>query len=217
MGLISILGDSISTYDGWSEPPHLVFYDAYHCRLAGLSSVKDTWWMRVIRHLGGQLGVNCSGAGTLITGVGPSAGCSERRTGCLDRNGVPDQILVSMGANDWAFGVPLGELDEPSGPRSFSGACHLMLHRLREHYPAADIVVATLPHAADPVEGPLFFNAESAGPTAPYNQILRAAAADTGCRIADLAAMDGAYSTIDGVHPDRNGMAQLSQWWLSCL
>ena len=72
--VFSILGDSISTFAGVSIPGHMVFYDTYTQRRAGLRTADDTWWMQVIAARGGRLGVNCSGAGTLICGLGAACG-----------------------------------------------------------------------------------------------------------------------------------------------
>ena len=214
--VFSILGDSISTFAGVSIPGHMVFYDAYTQRRAGLRTADDTWWMQVIAARSGRLGVNCSGAGTLICGLGAGAGCSEQRTGCLGQNGAPDWILVAMGANDWACGVPLGTAGTLD-VRTFFGACQQMLRRLRAACPTAQVVLATLPRGRDPEDGPMFFNAESTGPIEPYNEGIRAACALEGGRVADRAAACPTYSTLDGVHPDAAGMRQLAAGWLACL
>ena len=214
--VFSILGDSISTFSGISIPEHMVFYDAYTQRQAGLHAAGDTWWMRVITAHKDRLGVNCSGAGTLVCGLGPAAGCSEQRTGLLGQNGAPDWVLVAMGANDWAYGVPLGELDTLDA-RTFFGAYQLMLRRLKAAYPAARVVCATLLRGQDPADGPLFFNAEAAGPMEPYNEVIRATCGLEGCQVADLAATCPAYATLDGVHPNAAGMGQLAAGWLAYL
>ena len=48
---ISILGDSISTYEGWNPPRFTVFYKDAIKRIHGLEQVEDTWWYRVIKEL----------------------------------------------------------------------------------------------------------------------------------------------------------------------
>ena len=45
---ISILGDSISTFAGYT-PKDSVFYDSYVQWETGVKTVEDTWWMQVIR------------------------------------------------------------------------------------------------------------------------------------------------------------------------
>ena len=49
---ISILGDSISTFAGYT-PEEAVFYDSYVQWETGVKSVEDTWWMQVIKALDG--------------------------------------------------------------------------------------------------------------------------------------------------------------------
>ena len=56
---ISILGDSISTFAGYT-PEEAVFYDSYVQWETGVKSVEDTWWMQVIKALDGELGTNHS-------------------------------------------------------------------------------------------------------------------------------------------------------------
>ena len=59
----SVLGDSISTFDGYSEPDYAVFYDITHKLESGVLGPADTWWGRVIEHFGGELLVNNSFSG----------------------------------------------------------------------------------------------------------------------------------------------------------
>ncbi len=64
---ISILGDSISTFAGYT-PEEAVFYDSYVQWETGVKSVEDTWWMQVIKALDGELGTNHSLAGSMVSG-----------------------------------------------------------------------------------------------------------------------------------------------------
>lgn len=49
----SILGDSISTLQGYSEPEYAVFYDTTRKLESGVLTSLDTWWGQVIEQLGG--------------------------------------------------------------------------------------------------------------------------------------------------------------------
>ena len=64
---ISILGDSISTFAGYT-PEEAVFYDSYVQWETGVKSVEDTWWMQVIKALDGELGTNHSLGGSMVSG-----------------------------------------------------------------------------------------------------------------------------------------------------
>ena len=51
MRLVSIIGDSISTYEGYNPSGYAVFYDQEMCARNGLKSVYDTWWAKVNQFL----------------------------------------------------------------------------------------------------------------------------------------------------------------------
>ena len=151
MKKISVLGDSISTFSGYTTPDG-VFYDLFAMAMAELRGVEDTWWMRVIR------GWTACWTSTIpfpapqyriVTGTLPPAppqlsptaftapsnylsGCSDHRTSHL---GHPDIILIYMGTNDAGYGIPLHEFD-----RDY----RLMLQKLRRNYPNAAIWCGTL-------------------------------------------------------------------------
>lgn len=201
-----ILGDSISTYEGYT-PASSVFYDSWVQKQAGISSVNDTWWMQVINSLGGILGTNNSYAGSTVYGTRPTAGCSDHRISALDRNGIPDVILVNMGGNDWGFSV---------SRKGFSKAYRQMLSKLSALYPSAEIWCATLLRGRQvSPELPAFFNAEAAHPISTYNNLIGTAVASAGCHIASLG--DDTYDAMDGVHPNRDGMTLIAQQWLRAL
>ncbi len=195
---ISILGDSISTFAGYT-PAETVFYDSYVQWETGVKSVEDTWWMQVIRAMDGELGRNHSLAGSMVSGNLSTSAMSEERIARLGDNGVPDVILVSAGCNDWGFCVL---------PEEFAEAYQLMLHRLKKQYPHADIWCATLP------EGETFFNIDSTISKRVYSNIIREAAGKAEVHIADLAECCREYETVDGVHPDKAGMKTLADMWI---
>ena len=62
----SVLGDSISTFDGIS-PPGGVYYGPSFGDITGVRSPEDPWWMKVIRAMGGQLLANNSWSGSTVT------------------------------------------------------------------------------------------------------------------------------------------------------
>ena len=131
---ISILGDSVSTFAGYT-PDEALFYDSWRQGETGVTSPDDTWWMQVIQGLGGVLGINNSYAGSTVSGSLASSGTSEQRLQALGAEGDPDMILVAMGANDWGFGV---------NPQEFEYEYRRMLQRLNRLYPKAELWCATL-------------------------------------------------------------------------
>ena len=77
--MISIMGDSISTFESFNPDGYCVFYDAQMQRVNGLGSVSDTWWDRVIKRMDGRLCVNNSYSGSKVTGDSfPAAACRSR-------------------------------------------------------------------------------------------------------------------------------------------
>ena len=115
---ISILGDSISTFAGYT-PEEAVFYDSYVQWETGVKSVEDTWWMQVIKALDGELGTNHSLAGSMVSGNLSTSAMSYERIEKLGTNGIPDIILISAGCNDWGFCV-LPEGKQPQGETFFN-------------------------------------------------------------------------------------------------
>lgn len=159
---ISILGDSISTFAGYT-PEEAVFYDSYVQWETGVKSVEDTWWMQVIKALDGELGTNHSLAGSMVSGNLSTSAMSYERIDKLGANGIPDIILISAGCNDWGFCVL---------PEEFEEAYRTMLHRIKEQYPHADIYCATLPEGKQP-QGETFFNIDSTISKRVYSDIIR--------------------------------------------
>lgn len=199
---ISILGDSISTFAGYT-PQSGVFYDSYVQWETGVKSVEDTWWMQVIQALNGELGTNNSIAGSMVSGNLATSAMSVERIQTLGENGNPDIILVSAGCNDWGFCVL---------PEEFESAYQIMLHRLKTTYPHAQIWCCTLPEGKEP-KGQMFFNAEGTISKRIYSDIIRNCVQKAEVHLADLEKSQKEYETIDGVHPNKAGMKTLAELW----
>ncbi len=204
--LFSVLGDSISTYEGYTLAA-AVFYEPCFQKITGVTSVNDTWWMQVINGLGGILGTNNSYSGSTVYGTRPTAGCSDHRTSALSQNGTPDVILVNLGGNDWGFSVPR---------KNFTKAYRQMLSKLTTLYPSAEIWCATLLQGRQVNHDiPPFFNVEGCNPISTYNTIICKEATAAGCHVATLG--EEPYPAVDGVHPNRDGMTFIAQRWLSAI
>ena len=130
----SILGDSLSTFKGVSEPSFAYFYDETKKLEADVITVSDTWWGMVIDYLNAKVLVNNSFSGSTVS-YSPlyeceSYGCSKERTSSLDKNGVePDVIMIYLGTNDWGAGFKLKPtfLDKEKSLSTFSTAYEEML------------------------------------------------------------------------------------------
>ena len=205
---ISVLGDSISTFDGYS-PPGGVYYGPSFGSITGVRSPEDTWWMKVIRAMDGNLLANNSWSGSTASSAGSLPACSPSRIRRLSANGIaPDHILILAGLNDVNMYVP---------PETFAGDYRQMLQQIREFYTRAGVTCATLTtgylsdtpfthqlcHVRDRLE--------------PYNQAIRTAVAEAGYQVADIARLDRRYASMDGLHPNGEGMGQLARFWMETV
>ena len=169
--VISIMGDSISTFAGYT-PVNDGFNLAHRNRYpqSNLSmDVNETWWMQVLTELDAKLGINDSWAGSKVNNTsdtnsgdkGPDAAmASLTRIQNLGANGTPDVILVFGGTND--RGSTLGSFDAAAAPAvedvdlesykwdNFVDAYVAMITRMMHFYPDAEIVAMMpyMPNAA---------------------------------------------------------------------
>ncbi len=206
---ISILGDSISTLSGYT-PDESVFYNPNYSGNTHVTSVEDTWWMKVINGLGGKLLVNNSYAASTVSMQGYRPAAAESRIMKLQSQGVqPDCILVYSGLNDVASRVD---------PDAFHTYYLDMLKALKSYYPGAEIWCGTLTRGfqVNPMF-PSFFEWKDCLPLSKYNEGIRRAVAQTACHLADLDAFWEAHATFDGAHPNAEGMTKLSELWLRCI
>ena len=204
---ISILGDSVSTFAGIT-PPEALFYDAWRQEETGVTSPDDTWGMQVIQGMGGMLGVNNSYAGSTVSGGFMTSGTSEKRLRTLSAEGEPDMILVAMGANDWGFGVH---------PQEFEYEYRRMLQRMKRLYPRAEIWCATILRGKPVPEEEMFFNVDGVISPNIYSDIIRRIGTEEAVHLADVSGYHMEYETIDGVHPNREGMKMIACLWLKEL
>ncbi|MBO5287247.1 MAG: hypothetical protein J6B34_03900 [Clostridia bacterium] len=217
--LFSILGDSISTLSGYSEPDDASFYEGVNKLQADVLAPEDTWWGQVIEYLRGTLLVNNSFSGSMVckhrSCIIPSYGCSDERTSSLSRKGIsPDIIMVFMGTNDWGCGARLtpAREEENNDISIFSVAYEDMLKKLKRNYPNAEIWCFTIPVSnykkAKGIDFPYCYGGNH---IEEYCKIIRACASKHSCRIIDLYASEVLYDTIDGFHPDKEGMKALAK------
>ncbi len=163
--VISIMGDSISTFAGYIpvadgfNREHLPRYPQADL----LTDVNETWWMQVIDGLDAKLGINDSWRGSTLCGAvsvttgdsGENAAMSNlTRIQNLGSNGTPDVILLYGGTNDLAHVSKVGTFDPEHAPTAVDlttkkwdnladGFVHTLL-RIRHYYPDA-VIVAMLP------------------------------------------------------------------------
>lgn len=167
---LSILGDSISTYEGYSNDAtntndtigdNAIYY------MSGdniITTVDKTWWKKVAIDTGMNILVNNSYSGSKVYEEAESAGYKTRTENLHDNTGdndgtEPDLIAIYIGINDFDNGVELGEysidiynkliINNMDGtfaynaPTNFTEAYIVMIHKIINRYKNADIFCFT--------------------------------------------------------------------------
>ncbi len=217
----SILGDSISTLDGFNPNGYNFFYTGENCIKSGVSNMSDTWWGKVTEFFGGDLLVNNSWADSRVT-KSPDrdepfpSGCSDKRTSSLHINNVmPDVVIVYLGTNDWVKGVKIDseetQLLMPVHSDCFCEAYEIMIQKLKENYPKSEIWCCTLGSTFmsnnSNFEFPKMYGGKDIDE---YNQIIKNTASKMDCKIIDIAKYDIPFDTVDGSHPTKDGMSTIA-------
>lgn len=153
--ILSILGDSISTYSGYIPSGNRSRYPE-----GDVDSVDKTYWKKIIDTLGMKLGINESWAGSMVSWDGTTESndigknkyiASTTRISHLGNNGTPDIILIFAGTNDIGHDVEIGEVSDINYEQditnlpvsTFSEAYMTMIMRVQYHYPDSKILVLT--------------------------------------------------------------------------
>lgn len=203
---ISILGDSISTYEGYNPIGYSVFYDYERTNEYGLTNVNNTWWMKVINALNGELCINNSFAGSTVYKFSEySISAKERCQALHTQDDEPDVILVYAGTNDCLAKMPIND---------FYNAYDKMLKRIKERYKNAKIFSATLA-MGDLKEGAMladtYFNLEA------YSNVIKKVCVANDVEVVDLLKHKTFYSANDYRHPNKEGHELISKWWIEEL
>ena len=223
MTLISILGDSISTYEGCNPPGYAVYYDRHTQKINGLKSMRDTWWAITADRLNASILINNSYSGSLVTGYQfPAASGYERTQSLGTEQQDPDIILVYIGFNDFGNRIEItnehNDFQEADRCFFFEDAYKLMLSRMKQRYPKAVIVCGTLMRTVIEFNDPWIFPENYMGAVfEDYNKAIRIAAKKQNVLLADLSAHNIRYETFDGTHPTRAGHRTIARAWLRCL
>ena len=138
---VSFIGDSISTYEGYSNNvaynptigENAVYYNGTR---KGFTDPSETWWMQTVRDTGMELCVNNSWSGDRVTKRG-----IERAKQLHNAQGEkPDVIVVYLGINDFRNAVT---------EANFKSAYDEMIRGMKETYPEADVYLCTLVYTSN--------------------------------------------------------------------
>lgn len=200
---VSLLGDSITTYQGYTPYPNNYQYPK--SSYTDFTSVTQTYWYQIIynKMSGAILEVNSSYTGTCVqntTDKGhPGYGFLQRYV----ELGYPDIILINGGTNDaWSFSLPVGELNfnfatDALDTYQFAQAYDKLIRLLKERYPSSAIGCIIGDNVMDPSK-------------TEYAQVIRDVCSHYNLPYAEVVFADRAASTYDNVHPNPSGMADMA-------
>ena len=213
---MSILGDSISTYNGYSNGSAANTTNStissnacwYYTSRGDMTSAAYTWWYQANERLGLQLLVNNSYSGDQLAGSGLGlTRCEQLHDDTGDNAGTnPDLIAVYFGTNDIGRNVSAD---------TFRELYAQMVDKMQAKYKDADIFLFTLTPFGDTDVTADELNA--------YNAIIREIAEAKGCYVVDLYANSGinwdnyATYTIDGTHPNQAGMDLITACFIDAI
>ena len=146
---ISVLGDSISTYEGYEMLPDA---SAYYPVPGVLTTVDGLYLKKVCDYLGMKMWVNNSWSGRCAGSINDNnapGGYQAAQINALAKDGIdPDIILIRLGANDFNQGEPLGTYDGtgvfPTNVDNFRGAYANILKSVCIKYPNATIYCCSM-------------------------------------------------------------------------
>ena len=198
---ISILGDSISTYQGVSNDATInstLF--ANPCYYGGAFPLEKTYWMQLINNLGLTLCVNNSWSGGNLSGINDeTSGINRVHQLSRDSGEIPDLVIVFMGMNDLGRGVDVTVFEEDYTRT---------LNIIKEAFPLAKVCCVNLP------DRDIFLKKRAEL----FNAAIRNAVKEAGENffIADLfkSRLNGDFyymNTTDGLHPDEDGMRIIAE------
>jgi len=206
---VSILGDSISTYAGYSNNTsyngtignNAVYYTGSNY----VTNVNETWWMQAISRTGTQLLVNNSYSGDRVTVKGLSRALQLHN----NQNISPDIIAVYLGINDFRTGVT---------KETFASKYDEMIGKMVEKYTDADIFLFTLVYTTDVNSG------VDPDDLVYFNEAIEATAEKYGLPVVDLYNDSGINKQTmsanmgDGdLHPNYAGMDKITECFISTL
>ena len=232
----SIMGDSISTFEGCVPDGYTLFYNDERLERSGVLRPEDTWWSHAVRALGGTVLADSAWSGSMVEGAGfPAASSPERAAALLGPDGqAPDAVLVFIGINDYGWGGAEAQaaghshamprcIDPATVPEQVAGAApadavdcfgaayRTMLRNIHAAAPEAAVYCITLlPGRTHGIDHPEFCYRLRGHHLDEYNAAIRDAAAAEGCRVADVRAFGRDYDSLEGTHPTNLGMRQFA-------
>ena len=145
--LVSVLGDSYSTYEGYVTPStnELWYYAQNGAQKTDVKHVRQTWWHQVISENGWRLCVNNSYSGATVSYTGYDGNDYSARSfnTRMTELGQPDIIFVFGATNDSWAGTPIGDYKYEGitygDLYQFRPAMAYLLQRMKDRYVNTEI------------------------------------------------------------------------------
>lgn len=139
---ISILGDSLSTYQGYNPTGNIVYYPNEN---NDIDSVEKTWWKKVIMDSNSVLSINESYSGSKISGTDNFSFVNR-----FKNLGDPQYLIIHGGTNDLWQNVPAGVLHFDSieselNTEEFADAYDILIRKVVSLYPTTNVLLI-IPH-----------------------------------------------------------------------
>lgn len=220
---ISFLGDSISTYSGWSNNltynnsigGNAIWYPNNNYTGANLLA-QDTWWHKVASGLDHEIAVNNSWSGSVVNSA-QTYNVRAKNLHNTSNGAKPDIVVVFMGVNDYAAGTAVGSYDgtykAPANPTNFSEAYGRMIQNILDKYEGVEIYCCTFLPDRKRFSGSV--NKQGID-EAEYNDAIRKIAKNMGVNFIDLYKDTGITPdnitdfTVDKLHPNKDGMQKIA-------
>lgn len=221
---ISFLGDSISTYSGFSNNTshnnsiggNAIWYPNNNYAGADLT-VQDTWWYKVADQSGYEIAVNNSWSGSVVNSA-QTYNVRSRNLHNTSNGANPDIVVIFMGVNDYAAGTAVGAYDgkgePPVNPSNFSEAYGRTIKNILDKYEGVEVYCCTFLPDRKRFSGSS--NSKGIDESA-YNDAIRTIAANMGVNLIDLYNNSGitpsniSQFTVDRLHPNKNGMEKIAK------
>lgn len=233
---IAIIGDSISTYEGYIPSSWRVYYEGKIRDATGVLTVEDTWWKLLAVKLNALDVRSYSYSGSMIEGKGFPAACSRERIKAIVDDGFdPDVLIIFMGINDYGWGGSLNQAKGKSEAKSYTStdcfkenetfsanrsalsdfetAYTQVIKNINEYFPDAHVFCCSLlPAYISDIEIDTFgYNLRGIS-LFDYNKKIDSACKNSdAATYLDLAGFGLAYETLDGTHPTHLGMQQIAE------
>jgi lysophospholipase L1-like esterase len=220
---ISFLGDSISTYSGWSNNTsynnsiggNAIWYPNNNYSGANLT-VKDTWWHKVADELGYEIAVNNSWSGSVVN-TAQTYNVRAKNLHNTSNGAKPDVVVIFMGVNDYSAGATVGSYDgkstPPTNPSNFSEAYGRTIQNILDTYEGVEVYCCTFLPDRKRFTGS---QNKKGIDESEYNEAIRTIAKNMGVNLIDLYKDSGitpeniSQFTVDRLHPNKDGMAKVS-------